>query len=239
MNIVRAEWEKRNLGVECIEVSISKNDDPVVVLDVLKDQTAAYQVIKISSDTLLPFDELQGHGFVYAEDQIAVEHDLHVPKRTKIHQRLYDASAFHEMNEADYCTLLQEVEEGMFSTDRIARDPFFGPEVSAKRYKGWLSDLRETGALFYGITYKDEVAGFVVLQTKDNGKTYTSVLGGGYKKYRNSGLGIVQKEYEIVKMLGGKRVYTRVSSNNPGQLKALVLNGWLPINIEHIFVKHR
>ena len=73
--------------------------------------------------------------------------------------------------------------------------------------------------------------------TKD-GRLYNSVLGGGYVKYRNTGLGIVQKEQEIVKKLGGKRLETLVSSNNPGQLRALEINGYRTKNINHIFVKH-
>ena len=61
---------------------------------------------------------------------------------------------------------------------------------------------------------------------------------GKKRKYRKSGLGIVQKEQEIVKGLGGKRVLTAVSSNNPGQLRALITNGYITTHIEHVIVNH-
>ena len=89
----------------------------------------------------------------------------------------------------------------------------------------------------HAITYKNENSGFVVLRKIDE-NSYASVLGAAYKKYRRTGLGIIQKEQEIVKNLGGKRVVTSVSSNNVGQLKALILNGYKPYSIEHVFIKH-
>lgn len=49
---------------------------------------------------------------------------------------------------------------------------------------------------------------------------------------------MVQKEQEIVKKLGGKKLTTNVSSNNPSQLKALVANGYVPVTVQHVFVKH-
>ena len=46
------------------------------------------------------------------------------------------------------------------------------------------------------IYYKGENGRFIVLNTKD-GVTYTSVLGGGYAKYRKTGLGVVKKEMPL------------------------------------------
>lgn len=123
-------------------------------------------------------------------------------------------------------------------TDRISQDTNFGKEKAAERYVNWVEDMLSKGALPYVMVYKEEAVGFIILQSKDK-NTYTSVLGGGYKKFRSSGLGVVQKEQEIVKMLGGKRVITHVSTNNPSQLRALILNGYLLKDVQHVFVKHK
>ena len=141
------------------------------------------------------------------------------------------------MTDSDFCQLLNETEKGMFDNDRISNDSFFDRNISAKRYANWIKDLMKRKALFYVITYNDDNAGFVILEKKDK-LTYYSVLGGGYEKYRKSGLGIVQKEPEITRKLGGKRLVTSVSSNNAGQLRALILNGYKPYAIDHILIKH-
>jgi hypothetical protein len=141
------------------------------------------------------------------------------------------------MTDKDIEQLFSEVEGGMFENDRISQDPVFGSELSSKRYLNWIRDLLEKDALFYAIRYKDDNTGFVVLETKD-GINYQSILGGGYRKYRKSGIGIIQKEQEITKSLGGKKVLTSVSSNNVGQLKALIMNGYMPYGIDHILIKH-
>ena len=141
------------------------------------------------------------------------------------------------MGKEDIEQLLEEIEKGMFNSDRISNDSLFEKGRAAERYVNWTKDLLSKGALPYVILYKEEPAGFIILKTQDQ-ISYTSVLGGGYEKFRRSGLGVIQKEQEIVKKLGGKSVETQVSSNNPAQLKALVLNGYIPQNIEHVFVKH-
>ena len=57
-------------------------------------------------------------------------------------------------------------------------------------------------------------------------------------KFRKTGLGIVVKEMEIVKSLGGKKVTTAVSTNNANQVKALIMNGYIPSKIDHVLIKH-
>ena len=125
----------------------------------------------------------------------------------------------------------------MFDNDRISNDSCFPKGVSAKRYINWTNDLKDKGALFYVITYGNESTGFVVLEKKDD-DVYYSVLGGGYEKFRRSGMGIIQKEPEIARRLGGKRLITSVSSNNVNQLKALIGNGYMPYAIDHVLIKH-
>lgn len=237
MQVVNAIWEKRNLGIDVYEVQFENNDIICDVDEKVCSIIADYVVIKVPSERSDISEYVQCKGYHYIEDLIHVEHDLHEIKRNMLHQRLYDATSFRKMTEEDIETLRTEIQAGMFDTDRISRDAAFGKEISAKRYINWIDDMLQHDAKPYVILYKEDPAGFIILQTKD-GIEYQSVLGGGYRKYRNSGLGIVEKEQEIVKSLGGKKVSTSVSSNNPSQLKALIINGYVPVGIEHVFVKH-
>ncbi len=238
MKIIDAFWEKRNLGVTTAEVIIETDDDADNVLKNIDEIDKQYIVCKVSS--LRPDISflLQANGFMFIEDQIELEHDLREVKRNSILQRLYDSLPYEAMgrNELDY--LYNEIRKGMFSTDRISLDPFFDKSKAAERYINWIEDMVGKGAISYLMTYKDEPAGFVIINKIDD-DTYRSVLGGGYEKFRKTGLGVVLKEMEMVRNLGGKRVLTSVSSNNSNQLKVLIRNGYIPTKVEYVLIKHK
>ena len=237
MKIIDSVWEKENLGVTSKEIVIEINDDASEVSQVLNSFDEQYIVLKIPSGKSNIMRIADGLGYCFIEDIIEVEHDLHEVKRNKILQRLYDSLTYRLMETEDIDNLYNEISKGMFTNDRISNDPIFSIELSARRYKNWIKSLINEGALPYVMSYKEEPAGFIILTTKDK-VTYYSVLGGGYEKFRNTGLGMVQKEQEIVKKLGGKRVTTNVSSNNVSQIKALLANGYTFSKIDHVYVKH-
>ncbi len=237
MKIIDAIWEQRNLGVKTYEITIEAEDDLLTFADEINELDGQYLVAKMSTEIRGAVDVVQNSGFRYIEDMIHVEHDLRDVCRNRILQRLYDETTFRRMTENDIRQMYEEIHDGMFENDRISNDVIFGKEKAAERYINWIEDLIEKGAFPYVIRYREDNTGFVILQT-DDAKIYHSVLGGGYKKYRKSGMGIIQKEQEIVKLLGGKKVITSVSSNNANQLKALILNGYMPYGVDHIFVKH-
>ena len=237
MKKVNADWELRNLNVKTIEVVIEKDDSSVYVQQQLSEIDGDYVVVKVSSDINGMINIIQNCGYKYIEDLIHVEHDLREVTRSRVLQRLYDETTYRRMNDDDINQLFDEVDDGMFDSDRISNDPMFGKDFAARRYSNWLRNLLNKGASFYVIRYRNDSTGFVVLETAD-GINYHSVLGGGYRKYRSSGMGIIQKEQEITRALGGRRVLTSVSSNNVKQLKALIVNGYVPYSIDHIFVKH-
>ncbi|SEW31053.1 hypothetical protein SAMN05216413_2026 [Ruminococcaceae bacterium KH2T8] len=237
MKIIDSTWEIENLGVTSKEVNIEINDSADDVTEVLSSLNDQYIVVKVPSNIQGIINIVQDLGYRYIEDIVSVEHDLHDVKRNRILQRLYDSLEYRIMNSSDVETLYSEIDRGMFSSDRISNDPHFSPELSARRYKNWIRTMLNDGAVPYIMSYKGEPAGFIILTTKDR-IVYRSVLGGGYEKFRKTGLGMVQKEQEIVKLLGGKLVTTNVSSNNINQLKALLANGYAVSNINHVFVKH-
>ena len=237
MKKINADWEQKNLGVKTIEVIIEKDDCPEYVQQQLSEIDGDYVVVKLSSDINGMINIIQNCGYKYIEDLIHVEHDLREVARSRVLQRLYDETTYRRMNDDDIDQLFDEVDDGMFDSDRISNDPLFGKDFASRRYSNWLRDLLIKGALFYVIRYRNNSTGFVVLETAD-GINYHSVLGGGYRKYRSSGMGIIQKEQEITRSLGGRRVCTCVSSNNVKQLKALIVNGYVPYSIDHIFIKH-
>lgn len=237
MIVVNATWEERNLGVTTTEITIESGDNEDSVNEQLSAISSEYSVVKVPSNMGQILKVVQENGYVFIENMIHVEHDLNEVEMSRVFKRLYEKTSYREMTDSDFEQLLQEVEKGMFDNDRISNDDFFAKGLSSKRYMNWIKDLREKGSRFFAITYGNECSGFVVLEKKTEG-TYYSVLGGAYEKFRKSGLGIIQKEPEITRKLGGKRLVTSVSSNNVGQLKALIMNGYKPYSIDHVLVKH-
>ncbi len=237
MKIIDAIWEKENLGVTSKEVLVDLNDSVDDVRTGLATLSDQYIVVKIPASRFDVANLVQNMGYRFVEEMIEVEHDLHEVKRNRILQRLYDSLDYREMNVSDVEMLYSEIDKGLFSSDRISNDPHFSPELSARRYKNWIRSMLNDGAIPYVMSYKGEPAGFIVLTTKDR-VVYHSVLGGGYEKFRKTGLGMVQKEQEIVKLLGGKLLMTKVSSNNVNQFRALLANGFTVNKINHVFVKH-
>lgn len=237
MIITDAYWEKRNLGVDTVEIQVEDSDELSEIVQKMNGIRTTYCVAKIPSDRMDVVREVQRMGYTYMEDLILVCHDLHEVARSALYQRLYDATSYRRMDEEDVKRLLCEIDNGMFGNDRISNDAAFSREQAAKRYRNWVMDLLNQGAIPYAMLYKGDPSGFVILKEQQRG-IYDSVLGGAYEKYRKSGLGIVQKEQEIVRNLGGKAVETRVSSNNLNQVKALILNGYIPKKIDHVFGKH-
>ena len=237
MKIIDAIWEKENLGVTSKEVLVDLDDSVDVVKTGLATLDDQYIVVKVPASQFGIATLVQDMGYRFVEEMIEVEHDLHEVKRNRILQRLYDSLDYREMDASDIETLYSEVDKGMFSTDRISNDPHFSAELSARRYKNWIKSMLNSGAIPYVMSYRGEPAGFIILTTKDR-IVYHSVLGGGYEKFRKTGLGMVQKEPEIVRLLGGKFVSTNVSSNNVNQCRALLANGFAVRNINHVFVKH-
>lgn len=238
MKIIDAKWDAISLKKKTYEIIIENSDTIDNINEALLNIEAEYEVVKVPSGLPAIDIELQKMGFVFIEEQITVEHDLHEVKRPSVLQRMYDSMEYSLMSDEEFKILIDEVKGGLFSTDRISIDPNFGIEYSINRYVNWINQLHNSNANIYALKYKNDLEGFVIIKNSIKEDEYDSVLGGAFKKYRNSGLGLVQKEQDIVKSLGGKKLYTSVSSNNVSQLKALIVNGYIPIKITKVFVKH-
>lgn len=237
MKIIDASWEKRNLGLSVQEIFFEEDDSIDELESVLIQLNAKYQVAKINARNHDILAAIQNHGFKYIEDQIRVCHDLHEVERNRLHQRLQDSVTYHKMNDSELEELYHEVSDGMFDTDRIALDNRFGKDISSKRYINWIKDLVNDEIIPYALIYKGSVCAFVLLKEIEP-RVFDSILGGYYKDYRYTGLGIVEKEMDIVRELGGKKLFSSVSSNNPVQLRAMCINGYVPVGINHVLVRH-
>lgn len=239
MKVVDAVWEKRNLGVSSFEMEVEVKDTIEEVRQVLNETKAQYLVLKVPADRTDVTWLVKEYGYTYVEDMIFLEHDLKPVVRTPLQQRFYDAIRVEPMVEEDYAVVLDEINHGAFSFDRISNDPHFGQEPANRRFCNWLNDERERGAEFLKVikVNSDEMIGFFTIRDTGNG-VYTSALGGTFMKWRRGGLGTTLQASEEVRKRGGKKLTLGVSTNNMTQLRALIQNGCFPVRTNHVFVKH-
>lgn len=239
MKIVNAVWEERNLGISSAEITaeISDQVDDFEKLIIESEQKYKYITVKVPTQRT-DLTWLMGKmSYVFVEDMMFFEHDLHQITRTPLQQRLYDSIKVEPMSESDFPILFEEIDKGSFSFDRISNDPYFSKKLGTTRFHNWLYDEKERGAIFIKASYKGEMSGFFTIRDLGDG-VYTSALGGTFMKFRRGGLGTNVQTPEVVKKYGGKKLVLGVSTNNMIQIRALIQNGFFPTNTNHVFVKH-
>lgn len=237
MKLTDAFWEKRNLGVSAIEITIEEGDPLETVESGLRGLRSDYLVVKAPTCRLDLYFLLQKLGFAFAETSIRVSHELDRVIVPPLIDRLCSNMSFEEMQ--DYDLLEDNIRKGFFQTDRVVLDPYFTAEQAAERYIGWMKDERIRGAHLFHYLYKGNRIGFSCMRLEENGECYP-VLGGIYPSDRPLPLGsaILYKQLEIARALGGKHLYTNISSNNLAVAKAYNQCGYSLDEISYVFVKH-
>ena len=148
MKIVNAVWEERNLGISSAEITaeISDQVDDFEKLIIEIEQKYKYITVKVPTQRT-DLTWLMGKmSYVFVEDMMFFEHDLHQITRTPLQQRLYDSVKVEPMSESDFPILFEEIDKGSFSFDRISNDPYFSKKLGTKRFHNWLYDEKERNA---------------------------------------------------------------------------------------------
>lgn len=237
MNIVKAEWEKRNLGVETLEISFDEKDTIGDVTAVIKNPNAEYIVLKVPNTRTDIILTVQEYNYLFIEGMVHLVSRLSPVQLSSVEQRLYNSVEIELMNEDDIDFLKSQVRAGMFDSDRVFLDPFFNKKMAAERYVNWINDEIKRGTEYYKYIYREKSIGFFALREIQKGH-YTSFLGGVYNEYRSSGLGAVVKGPEFVKSLGAKSIDSYVSTNNISQIRNLIRSGYELKEITYTFIKH-
>jgi hypothetical protein len=239
LKIIDAVWEKRNLGVTCVEITVETTDTLADLGKRLPQLPAQYMVIKVPagrSDVMFCLPEM---GFAFIEGSIHVTRDMRNLELSGIQKRLADSVAYALMDERDMQTLHDEIRKGMFDTDRIYLDPYFGKEQAANRYIGWIRDEVARGSDVYKLTYKGQSIGFFTMKDLGGG-VYYPFLAGMYQSHKNSGLGfnITYKPMCEIAARGGKLLSTYISTNNDKVVRIHASMGFSFDQMTYVYVKH-
>lgn len=237
MKIIEAYWEKKNLGVETLEITFEQNDSMAEVTHLLSHVKAEYIVLKVPTELTKLLPLIQNNGYQYIEDMIYLVNHLPEIQMSPPEKRLCDSITTEKMTDSDMERLYAKIRKGLFNKDRIYLDPYFSHEVAKTRYINWIKDEKERGTEFLKHTYQDNTIGFFALRELQNGH-YTSFIGAIYEEYRKLTMGTVAKVQDEVKRRNGKKLSTNVSSNNISEIKALTSKGYIAENITHTFIQH-
>ena len=241
MELINAVWEKRNLGVDCIEVSCSLHDKPDKLSDALVAIDVPYSVVKIPAGSADLLYTAQMCGYRVAETGIELWGDMRRVKTTKMYERFLPYIRMEQAEGSILDKALYDIRSGqIFTTDRVATDPYFSVEMAGRRYYYWCQDMLKQGAYMGILYYKNQPIAFNLSHQRENGLS-DGLLGGVFPEAFNKGLGflIVHGENEICKIHGGKICIGRVSSNNLPILRLHMQYRYEIRRISYVLVKHQ
>lgn len=234
-------WEKRNLGVESsIEFEVEQNELWEDICNELANHRESYQVLHIASGNTDVLTKAGILGFVPIEMNIQLSRKLDAIELPKIYKRFESAISYNIASQDEKEIILQAICEGnIFSTDKVARDPYFGVAHAGRRYACWTQDVLDQGAELLCMKYKGEIVAFDVCIDQDSG-ILEAFLGGTVPQFKNSGLGFISvylvTKYAIKKNY--KKIITGVSSNNMSILKLHEVFGYHVDNMRYCLIKH-
>ena len=240
MKIIDAFWEKRNLGLDCKEIIIEKSDT-LIDIQQIKDllQPNQYIVIKVPIGCFDINNFLSELGFTFVECSLNLFINIKDLILSPLQKRINDDIHYSEMEKVDLDELFNEVENGLFKTDRIFLDSYFTKEQSSKRYINWIKDELNGKTTIYKIKYKSENIGFFSLKNIEEG-IYYPFLAAIYSKFSNSGLGftLLSKPTEELTLKNGKKLITFVSSNNLPIIRTHLDLGFKINELQYVYTKH-
>ena len=240
MKTINAEWEMRNLGVECQELNIDKAEKFADVEAAVDQLDAEYQIVRVPSGRTEILLLAQRKGFQFIEMNIQFERRFVArPLLPSMFKRYENSIGFHVASQPEIEDVLEEVASGnMFLTDKVSLDPFFGPALAGKRYALWAADLMKQGAALRMATYKEVSVGFCLNIPREG--YHDAFLGGVFPRYEAKGFGFLPLYANLASIYdqGGRIMRTGVSSNNLPIVKLHQVFDCLITGLTYVLFKH-
>lgn len=241
MKTINATWEQRNLGVSCTEFVVEPNDKTDEAVKMICAHQDEYMVVKIPSGMVDMSLAIQEKGFRYIENNIQLSLCMKKePMLPEPYARFADRIGCYCADPAMQQKVIRCIRQGdIFSTDKIALDPFFSQKQAGLRYAYWVEDVLQTDKVKILIsTYQEEPIGFSIIIDKNT--YYEGFLGGLFSDNIGIGLGLFWG-YAINKWMyqaGIRKIRTGVSSNNPTVLRIHLQNHFVVESFASIYIKH-
>ena len=242
MDVKNCYWEVANLGKKTVEVDIARTDTFYSGSFLSLDNEYDYHVVKIPMNKLDFVQGLTQLGYSLIETQINIltrpnEFDF----KDKLIRAIIDDVDFTLCKNAyDFQDIVSRIEPGMFSTDRVSLDPYFGMEIGMKRYVNWMNtEFKNQTSTIIKIFYKGEHVGFGMF--RDGGRISMGFLSGIYSDV-DAPIGILTSTYLPIfckkyhKRMGV--VKSSISSNNIPVFNICNYFRYKIKDMRYVFIKH-
>ena len=94
MKLVNAIWEKRNLGIDCNEITIETTDVTNEVLEKINNYETQYTVVKVPSNMNEICNGLQQKGYTYIETVINCFNAAKLPDLNSVQKRIVNSLTY-------------------------------------------------------------------------------------------------------------------------------------------------
>ena len=212
-------WEYKNLSKTSVEIQLFDNDHLNNQKDLSKLKSKFEHIVaKVPLSNCRTLSLLDQNNFKFDELQFLMEIKLN--ETENIDKRLLNyfvskANHIKVRDDDNINIIIDNIHRGMFNTDRFSLNPYFGQNVSSKRYSNWIQYILSKNGDIYIIVYKDKPIGFMMFD--NNSKYLNYLLGGLFPDFQNKHYGaqIIAQPLDLMINLGLPIMQTLVSSNNP------------------------
>lgn len=217
ITIIDAFWEKRNLGLSVYEVIVNEKAT-VDELDSTYEIKGDLIYAKVHCENTTVIEKLSQDDFVYVENQFSIQRRLQkfvLPDLYVKTLRFLEPHIISSFEDAK--VIFDELDKGLFSTDRIAVDKNFSVKVANLRYKNWITDMINSGNYECAILKtKSEALPVAFYINKYEGEIGHCILGAVFINFKNRGIGHSFIHFAIENAIkqNCKVLKTQISGNN-------------------------
>ena len=233
MKLIEATWDERNLGISVQELICPAGVKAESLKSQLLSVDANLIVVRLSEPSVEVSTLLMEKGFIYRESMITFHRTISKSDFESYSRLKLEVS---EASNEQIEFIFDQIRSGMFATDRISSDPFFGIEIGAKRYINWIHDEISLGATIKFLSYRSKPVAFFLRRVTSNKQVYFA-LSGVFPACKIPGAGLVVQQ-EIVKEAAISQMTeftTSVSTNNLGAMRVHIAAGFQISAVEYVF----
>ncbi len=243
ITIKRAIWDEPILKIPTFEI-ISEEDNiselDISIKSIINRFNKFYITLKVPIKCINTYSYLMENKFCFIESQFSINLRLseYQQNKSRLIPIFSQLEIYKVEDETTLNYIIQEVNKGIFKTDRIALEPNFGIETSNKRYANWIIESFHNSYcdIFIALNISQPV-GFSLLQRGE--KVIYGLLGGIFKSYEKEGYfpEILYKILLYYSNAGFDNLKTNISSNNPDIFRIYQEFGGKLVSIRYVFSK--
>lgn len=246
MQIIDAIWERRNLGIDAVEIKITNDDLSDISATMMRinspEFAGKYVTVKVPVGNLDIVHTLEDAGFRFMENQFHAEKSLNNYETPKLIRQMRNPLTQHEIpHDADaWRAVVDLMTDNMFYTDRIYLDNAFPRGTSRTRYQNWTMDLvHDPNAHLFVYKFKDTPVGFGLVKMNPDTHVIDDLLEGVFEAYQDTGFGVMIFDLALrsYQQRGMTKLITSISSNNTSIVSLDLMFGYTITSQEYVFRK--